>query len=133
MKIGDVAKITGVSVETIRYYERTGIITKPTKPDKGFRNYTNDIVTVVKFVKNAQKIGFSLEEIKELLSLKIDPTNDCGLVKIKALSKIEEIEIKITTLETMKKSLIELANRCSGKGKTSTCSILNALDSEELV
>lgn len=132
MKIGELAKKTDVNIETIRFYERKGIIKCPSKPLSGYRNYSNDYIAIIKFVKNAQSLGFSLKEIEDLLSLKVDEFNDCSLVKIKALAKIEEIENKINALVDMKKSLTEITNRCVGSGPTSSCNILNALDTEEL-
>lgn len=132
MKIGDLAKTTGVNIETIRYYQRKGILDKPQKPLNGYREYTEKSAVTVKFIKNAQKLGFSLYEIKELLSLRVDPESDCNEVKLRAIAKIEEIEAKIKVLENMKQSLTEITNKCSGIGVTSTCNILNALDSEDL-
>ncbi len=132
MKIGELAKEAGVNIETIRYYERKGIIQRPSKPLSGYRNYNNDIVVIVKLVKNAQKLGFSLKEIDGLLSLRVDQDNDCSVVKTRALKKIEEIEKKINALVDIKKSLTEITNKCIGSGPTSSCNILNALDTEEL-
>lgn len=133
MKIGEVAKKAEVNIETIRYYERKGIINRPEKPARGYRDYAEDVVAVLKFIKNAQKLGFSLSEIDGLLSLKFDPEKDCSLVKTRALDKITEIENKIYALQIMKQSLQEITNKCNGLGTTSTCNILNALDSEELI
>lgn len=131
MKIGEAAKAAGVNLETVRYYERKGMINRPTKTLNGFRDYSDDIVKAIKFIKNAQKLGFSLKEIEELLSLKVEPEKDCSIVKLKALHKIEEIENKIESLEAMKESLIEISSKCSGSGPTSTCSILNSLNNGE--
>lgn len=130
MKIGEVAQKAGINIETIRYYERKGIIKRPIKPETGYREYSEDVVAIIKFIKNAQRLGFSLSEIVGLLSLKFDPNKDCSLVKSQALDKITEIEKKIKALSLMKKSLQEITNKCNGLGSTSTCNILNALDSE---
>lgn len=132
MRIGEVAKIAGINKETIRYYEKQGLIETPVKSSNGYRTYTKDTVSTIKFVKNAQKLGFSLKEIKNLLSLKLDADSDCSLVKKRAEEKIIEIQLKITALKEMKRSLTEITNKCDGHGSTASCNIINALDSKEL-
>ena len=105
MTIGEVAKSVGINVETVRYYERTNLIEQPEKPIEGYRDYSPEIIKRIYFIKKAQELGFSLADIKELLSLKIDDNCKCGKVKDKATSKIGEIESKIKDLKRMKKVL----------------------------
>ncbi|MGL1902094.1 MAG: heavy metal-responsive transcriptional regulator [Fibrobacterales bacterium] len=131
MLISETAKLAGVNIETIRYYERQGILEVPHKRESGYREYTQEAVALIQFVKNAQNLGFSLKEIKGLLAVKVDPQSDCGDVKQRALEKILEIEEKITALEAMKGSLEIITKRCSGKGPVSGCTILNAMEHEE--
>ncbi|MGL1936144.1 MAG: MerR family transcriptional regulator [Fibrobacterales bacterium] len=133
MLISETAKLAGVNVETIRYYERQGILETPLKRESGYREYTREAVALIQFVKNAQNLGFSLKEIKGLLNLKVDPSSDCGDVKQRALEKIIEIEEKIQSLEAMKSSLEIITERCSGTGPVSGCTILNAMEHEERI
>ncbi len=128
MLIGETAKKAEVNIETIRYYERKGILALPKKSASGYREYSGETVAKIKFVKNAQYLGFSLKEIQDLLALKVDKNSDCSDVKSRALSKISEIKEKITALKEMQKSLEVITHKCSGKGPVSTCTILNAID-----
>jgi MerR family transcriptional regulator, copper efflux regulator len=131
MRISDAAKKAEVNVETIRYYERKGILEVPSTQRSGYREYSDDAVELIQFVKNAQNLGFSLKEIQGLLALKVDPASDCGDIKQRAVSKIAEIENKIRALEEMKKSLQVITSKCSGVGPVSSCTILNAMKHEE--
>ena len=131
MTIGRVAKKAGVGVETIRFYERRGLIEQPIKPDgAGFRNYPDEVVVQVRFIRRAQQIGFSLAEIGELLSLKADPTSDCGDIRERASAKLEEVDEKITSLKRMRKALNEMIAACPASGALRACSILDALENE---
>jgi len=128
MLIGETAKCAGVNVETIRYYERKGILPVPKARTSGYREYTTETVALISFVKNAQNLGFTLKEIQELLAIKVDVTSDCGDIKSRAQKKIVEIEEKIVALQEMKESLGIITTQCSGKGPVSECTILNALN-----
>ena len=125
---GQLAKKAGVNIETIRYYERRGLIPKPGRRDSGYRQYSDETVKRVQFIRHAKELGFSLKEIHELLSLRHDPGTPCSMVKSKANSKIEDIEVKIRTLQGMKKALMKLTNACSGKGPLKGCTILGVLE-----
>lgn len=114
--IGKIAKQAGVGVETIRFYEREGLIKQPKKAvNQGFRLYQLEDAQKVRFIKRAQELGFTLKEVKELLKLNSSRQATCEDVRLKAEAKREEIEAKIADLERMKKSLkaMELACRKS--------------------
>ncbi len=125
---GQLAKKAGVKIETIRYYERIGLIPKPGRRESGYRQYSDETVKRVQFIRHAKELGFTLREIHELLSLRHDPGTPCSMVKSRAKSKIEDIEAKIRTLQGMKKALVKLTNACSGKGPLKECTILEALE-----
>ncbi|GBD98799.1 mercuric resistance operon regulatory protein [bacterium BMS3Abin07] len=130
LTIGKLAKQSEVNIETIRYYERRGLIPKPPRRESGYRQYPRDTVTRIQFIKRAKELGFSLREILELLSLRVDPATTCGDVKKRAEIKIADIEEKIRTLQGMKKALMNLTVECKGRGPVSECPILEALDTK---
>ncbi len=131
LTIGQVAKKAGVNVETIRYYERLGHIPKPPRPKSGYRQYSEETVNRIQFIKRAQKLGFTLKEISELLSLKVDSGNTCADVKRRAETKITDIEEKIHNLQGIKKALVRLVAMCRGKGPTGECPIIEVLEAKE--
>ncbi|RMH60207.1 MAG: heavy metal-responsive transcriptional regulator, partial [Bacteroidetes bacterium] len=98
MKIGDVAKRAGVNVQTIRFYERKGLMEAPPRTASGYRQYTGEAVRRIRFIKHAQELGFSLREIHELLSLRVDPHTTCADIQQYALEKVEDIERRIASL-----------------------------------
>ncbi|MFH1016616.1 MAG: MerR family DNA-binding protein [Pseudomonadota bacterium] len=118
--IGDLAKQTAVSVETVRFYERKGIIRKPPK-GTGFRQYAPDDKRRIAFVKRAQEIGFTLKEIKELLELNVSPRGTCGDLKSKADAKLAEVEAKIRDLQRMRVSLRKLSATVEARDLSATC------------
>lgn len=128
MTIGYLAKEAGVHIETIRYYERRGIIARPDKPSSGYRLYPSEMVARIRFVKNAQELGFSLKEIGELLELRVDPDSTCEDIRQQAEVKIEDISEKIRILQRMKNSLAKLINACDTNAVTAECPILGALE-----
>lgn len=130
MRISEAAKSAGVGVETIRFYERKGLVKQPRRPvlGGGFRSYSQETVERIRFVRQAQEIGFSLKEIKELLSLRVDLDADCGVVRAHAREKLDEVNRKIASLSDMRGALEELIEACPGKGAAlGECSILEAL------
>jgi len=131
LTIGKVARRAGVNIETLRYYERQGIIPRPSRTMSNYRVYSEDTVRRVRFVKRAQELGFSLKEIKELLSLRATRGMDCDAVRYRALAKIEGIDEKIRALEAMRGVLGKLVEECSvTKGPLTQCPILESLDSD---
>src|SRR2546425_6976159 len=103
LTIGQVARRAGVGVETVRFYEREGLLEEPPRRESGYRQYGEDIVARLQFIRRAKELGFTLNEIKELLSLRLDPSTTCAEVKDRAQAKIADIEQKIRTLQRMKK------------------------------
>lgn len=128
LTIGKLAKHSHVNVETIRYYERRGLIPMPSRRESGYRQFTQDIVARIRFIKRAQELGFTLKEISGLLSMRVDPHTTCADIRVRAEQKIAQIEEKIRDLERMKKALINLKASCRGRGPTGECPILEALD-----
>lgn len=131
LTIGKLANGAQVNRETIRYYERRGLIPKPPRRASGYRQYSREDVERVRFIKRAQELGFSLKEISELLALRVNPDTTCADVKQRAEAKIAITEEKIGELQRIKRALLKLAASCSGQGPTSECPILEALDTEE--
>lgn len=133
LKIGQVAEQGGVNLQTIRYYEREGLLPEPPRLQSGYRMFPDATVRRVHFIKRAQELGFTLAEIKELLALRIDGKRNRSEVRTLATAKISDIEQKIRTLKRMKRALSELTERCSGCGPSSECPILESIDSEEVL
>jgi MerR family mercuric resistance operon transcriptional regulator len=128
LTIGKLAERAGVNIETIRYYERRGLMPRPERRASGYRQYSPDSAKRIRFIKHAQELGFSLKEIDELLSLKLDANTPCSQIKKHAEDKISDIEIKIKTLQSMKKALTRLTKACLSNGPVSECPILEALE-----
>jgi len=131
MRIGEVADRGGVNLQTIRYYEREGLLPKPPRLPSGYRVYTEPTVRRLRFIKRAQELGFTLAEIRELLSLRMDRVRDRSDVRAIAKAKVADIEDKIRTLSAMKEALVRLTDHCRGHGPASECPILESLDSDE--
>ncbi len=131
LMIGEVAKLSDVGVETVRFYERRGLIDKPPRKESGYRQYPPGVVKRIRFIKRAKELGFTLKEILALLNLRVDPTTSCADIREKAEAKLTDVEKKITELRKMKKALAKLAVSCVGSGPVSECPIIDALDSEE--
>ena len=127
MTIGRLAREGQVNVETIRYYERRGLLPRPARRPSGYRIFSPSAVQVLRFVRTAQALGFSLKEIEELLSLRIQPGRGCADVRARAEQKITEIDQKLRTLQAMRKALLKLGAACSGQGPISDCPILESL------
>jgi MerR family transcriptional regulator, copper efflux regulator len=125
LTIGRVAKLSGVGVETIRYYQREGILQEPERSGGvGFREYSHDVVQRIRFIKRAQELGFSLREIVELLNLRNSRRSSCEAVKARAERKIAEVEQKIEDLKRILAALTNVRKVCSRKQQTSSCPIL---------
>jgi len=127
LTIGQVADQAQVNVETIRYYERRGLIAQPPRPKSGFRRYPQECIERIRFIKRAQDLGFSLEEITELLDLRIEASTACDEVKQQAEAKIVDIAEKIKSLQLIKRTLGGLVNACETRTSTTKCPILEAL------
>jgi len=128
--IGRLALECGTSVDTIRYYEREGLLAPPRRARSGYRVYASDAVVRLRFIRQAKTLGFSLEEIGELLALRRDPRSTCTDVRDRARAKIADIERRIVSLDRMKGVLERLERTCPGARPVRECPILAALDSE---
>ncbi len=128
LSIGQVARLAGVGVQTIRYYEREGLIEEPPRSESGYRQHSPETVVRIRFIRHAKELGFSLKEIKELLSLRADSSASCTDVRERASAKVSEIEAKMQSLARMREILLRLTETCTGIGPTSECPILEALD-----
>ena len=129
MTIGGVAREAGIGIETVRFYEREGLLHQPARRASGYREYTADAVRQLRFIKHAQRLGFTLREIKELLALKLDPTATRSQVRLQAEAKVADIDQRIKELKRMKKALVPLIDACDGHGSLEGCPILEAIES----
>ncbi len=125
--IGLVAQQAGVGVETVRFYQRRGLIQEPPTPARGFRVYPEETIERIRFIRRAKDLGFTLGEIAGLLELKVDPGQNCASVKSFALDKITLIEEKIGSLDDIRQQLVRLTEACDNGKRTSECAILEAL------
>lgn len=130
LTIGQLAKQAKVSLETIRYYERQGLLPKPPRLQSGYRVFSLEFVERIRFIKQAQELGFSLKEIKELLNLRTEPHSSGADVRQKIVAKISDLDEKMKTLRAMKKDLIQLRDACDGTSSITDCPILKSLSSE---
>ncbi len=122
--IGRLAKAADVNVETIRYYQRVGLISEPPKPFSGFRIYPNETVSRIRFIKRAQKLGFSLKDIVHLLEL---GSGHCNDVREQAEGKLAHIELQIKDLQSMRKTLKKLIIECHSGDQNRGCPIVASL------
>ncbi len=130
MRIGELSKKTEFQIETLRYYEKIGLLEPVARTESGYREYDNESLKQLQFIKKAKFVGFSLNEISELLTLRVErDQHSCADVKTIAEQKIEQIENKINELDIMRKALHKITNACCGGVEPATsCTILNALD-----
>lgn len=132
LKTGELAKRTGVNVETLRFYEREGLIPEPPRRLSGYREYPAESVQRIRFIKRAQELGFSLAEVKELLALRVRPGLTCREVRAKAERKVADVRRKIADLKAIERALQKLTASCTGDGPATDCPILEHLDGETL-
>jgi DNA-binding transcriptional MerR regulator len=126
--IGQLAREAGVNVETIRYYERIGLIKQPEVPQEGWRAYDDTTLRVVRFVKRAQALGLGLDDARALLDLRTDPRGDCASAREIALAKLGDIEARIRELTSLRDALRAVAEMCPGTGPTSACPFLDLVE-----
>ncbi|RZD15359.1 MAG: heavy metal-responsive transcriptional regulator [Candidatus Acidulodesulfobacterium ferriphilum] len=130
MTIGQLAKTVNLNTQTIRYYERIGLINKPDTNEAGYRIYPEKAADVLRFIKHAKDIGFSLKQISELFSLDNNKYNTCSNVKKLAEEKVYEIDKKLNSLNLMRKELLNLISLCEEKTDNQRCPILDILKFE---
>lgn len=128
LSVGQVAKRAGVGVETVRFYERQGLLDEPARKESGYRQYGDDAVAVLRFIRRAKELGFTLSEIKGLLALRLDGSATKSDVREQATAKVEGIEAKIRDLQRMRDALSGLLAACHGDGPATGCPILEALN-----
>ena len=131
LTIGKVAKSAGLGIETVRFYEREGLIEPLTRTDSNYRLYSEEGIIRLRFIKRAKALGFSLKEIRELLLLRVDPGASKADVKEQVEAKIDDIKKKIKDLKQIQKTLETLDSCCDGRGSTVDCPILEALDGDD--
>lgn len=131
LTIGALAKQAGVGVETVRFYERRGLVRRPARPGSGYRAYPDDAVKRIRFIRNAQALGFSLQEIKDLLNLRVTAGTSCAAVRSRAAAKVADVKQRLDDLERIKTALESLVAACPGRGALMNCTILDTLDSDQ--
>ena len=131
LTIGKVARLAEIGVETMRFYEREGLIESPPRRAPGDRQYPSATVDRVRFIKRAKALGFSLREIKELLSLRAAPRTKCTDIRQRALRKIQDIDEKTDTLRRMRTALAKLVAECEGSRPVTECPILASLSTQK--
>lgn len=127
--IGKLAKAAKVNVQTIRYYERRGILTPEDRRESGYRVYGEGAVRRLLFIKNAQALGFTLDEVALLLRLRVRHRGQCEPVKRQALARLEIVRRKIAALKAMESALRRLLKTCAARGTTGSCPLMESLDS----
>ncbi len=128
LKTGELAHEAGVNVETIRFYERKGLLPEPPRRSSGHREYPRESVRRIRFIQRGKELGFTLHEIKGLLELRVDPETNCDAVRERALEKIADVKHKIADLRKIEKALRKLTDSCSGNGPKDDCPILVHLE-----
>lgn len=134
LKISELAARTGLSAHTLRFYEKNGLITASDRSEAGYRFYNDADIRRAEFVKTARNIGFSLEDIGQLLSIRVDKTShSCQDVTDITRHKLDEVNTKIAELQFMQNTLqILLDSCCGGPEKATHCSIMDALEEGEV-
>ena len=128
LSIGQVAEAVGVNVQTLRYYERVGLMPSPKRSRAGYRMYTEDTVRMVAFVKRAQELGFALREVKELLKFRTAGLQRRDAVRAAAQAKVADIDARIQDLTAIRGALASLLKTCACQGTKPECPILEALE-----
>jgi Hg(II)-responsive transcriptional regulator len=127
MTIGRLAKTAGVNIDTVRYYERNGLLPVPSRRESGYREYAPADLDRLLFIRRAKELGFTLAEIAELLSLTSERGTDMRGVKRKAEERLRQVEFKIRELQRVKRGLKALVAACPGHGELDRCPIMAAL------
>lgn len=131
LTIGAVARRAGVAIDTIRYYEREGLMPEPLRRASGYRSYGDGAVVQLRFIRHAKALGFTLEEIRELLALSADRQRGVKAVKQRAKKRLAAIEQRMAELGRVRDALAQLVDACPGHGRPEQCPILRALTDEE--
>jgi MerR family mercuric resistance operon transcriptional regulator len=132
LTVGALAAQTGVKIDTVRYYERNGLLPKASRTNSGYRIFTHISVERLKFIKQAQALGFTLNEVRQLLALRVTPGKTCKDVRERAEAKLADIQYKVDSLLAMKSALQQLVSACEAVGPASECSFLANLHERSL-
>ena len=132
LKIGEFARLAGVNLQTVRYYERQGLLPKPLRSPAGYRVFSPDSLHRLQFIRRAKRAGFSLVEIRKLLSLRTTSGATRAEVRARAEAKVGDIDAKIKSLRAMRRTLQKLIEGCQGSGPLKECPILKSLDMEDV-
>ena len=127
MRIGELAKTTGIGIDAIRFYERHGLLPEPKRRESGYRTYAVDDVHLLQFIARAKQLGFSLQEIRELLELSNARDTDVASVKAATEKKLQDVERRLAEMTRIRDGLRTLIERCPGHGSPEDCPILGAL------
>lgn len=130
LRIGELAKRAHVPIDTIRYYEKIGLLSPAARTRSGYRSFNPHSAERLRFIRHAQDLGFTLEEIGELLELRLEPRGSCDEVRARAAERLAVIERKLAHLESMRDALDKLVAACESREPTAECPILEALDQE---
>lgn len=130
--IGEIARRANISVETVRYYERKGLLKEPQRKASGYRQYDDETIRILQFILRAKEFGFTLREIQNLLSVWFDPAATRTDVRQRAKEKVDEIDGKIAVLQQMRHALQSLVDKCHGHGPATGCPIFEAFQGIDL-
>jgi len=129
LTVGKIARQSGVNLQTVLYYERRRLLSPARRSDSGYRLYAPETVRVIRFIKNAQALGFTLDEIAKLLRLRVSSRSRCEPVKRQAQARLELVQGKIAGLRAMERTLRRLLKTCASRGTTDSCPMLESLES----
>ncbi len=130
LRISQLANAAGVGIDTIRYYERSGLLPEPARRASGYRDYPVQMVERLRFIRRAKALGFSLEEITQLLALS-DRRSDSAEIKQLAKTRLAALDHKLAELQRVRDALHQVTDACPGHGASSACPILGALSGDE--
>lgn len=125
MKIGEIARRSGIGIDTIRFYEREGLLMAPERRPSGYRLYDEATLELLEYIRRAKELGFTLAEIRELLELSFAAHGCCDHIRQRAEAKITDIEAKVRSLQQMKRSLGKILTRCRAKNATDDCPLVH--------
>lgn len=131
LSVGELAREAGVNVQTVRYYERRGLLEEPPRRASGYREYPESDVARLGFIRRAQGLGFTLAEIADLLSLRVDPRTTSADVHRRVEEKLADVEAKLVDLRRIRGALRELAASCKAHGPVGDCPFLEALEAQD--
>jgi Hg(II)-responsive transcriptional regulator len=129
--IGRLARAVGVNIQTLRYYERRNLLAPTARKPSGYRVYGDEAISRLRFIKNAQGLGFTLREIAELLNLRVSSKSQCGSVLRKAQAKLAQVEAKVQDLQALARTLRSLMRSCRVGQPTDRCPILKSLEEKD--